>query len=86
MRDTSLLTYEEIKKEFWLGERQIKVLEYIRVFPDHTDTEIARGLGYADVNKVRPRRNELLKIGLIEEGDKRRCRYTGRLCYTWRPK
>lgn len=38
-----------------------------------TDREIANTLGYKDPNKVRPRRNELVKNGLLEEAERRVC-------------
>jgi len=44
---------------------------------------IARGMGFLDPNKVRPRRKELLDMGLVVESGKRVCEFTGKLCYVW---
>ena len=83
IRDTTLDAYEKIKKS--LGERQQEVFDLINKQPGLTDNEIARRLGYADPNKVRPRRFELMELRLIEEGEKRPCSISNRKALTWFP-
>lgn len=84
--DTSIKTYHEIKDEGLIGERQVKVGDYIFGHPDLTDTEIAHGMGYNDINKTRPRRRELVECGVVTENGKRQCTHTGRTAYVWRVK
>ena len=84
IRETSIRTYRDIIDEGIVGERQIKVLEYIAQHPDLTDTEIAVGLGYSDMNKVRPRRKELLDMKMIKDNGKKECSITHRECHHWR--
>jgi len=86
MRPTSLQAYGELPE---LGEMQRRVLNVIvehAIKGEHlTDREIARELGYGDPNKVRPRRFELMEMGLITEAGTRACRVSGRQALTWRP-
>jgi len=85
MRDTSLLAYHALDD---LSERQVKVLDAIRQMNSRskypTDREVAKYLGFADPNKVRPRRNDLARLGKVEIHGKRECGVTGRLALTWR--
>ena len=86
VRQTSLLAFrEELPR---LGKRQLEVLKAIRdlnsIGQYPTDREIAKLLQYADPNKVRPRRYELMQHGLIEEAGKRECSITGKLALTWK--
>ena len=48
-----------------------------------TDREIARYLGEFDLNRVRPRRNELVREGRIVGRFKKVCQYTGKTVYLW---
>jgi len=54
-----------------LGEMQRRVLNVI--------------VEHGDPNKVRPRRFELMEMGLITEAGTRACRVSGRQALTWRP-
>jgi predicted transcriptional regulator len=80
--ETSKLSYAMIQD--FLGEKQYEVYMYIKLHPGQTDTEIAKGLGYEDVNSVRPRRFELVDQGLVCIAGKRKCKYTGKVCIIWR--
>jgi len=81
VRETSMLAYHQLAT---LGLRQQEVYAIIcRSSLPLTDREIARELGYFDPNKVRPRRNELVKAGLVEEVGKRICTVSGKLSLTW---
>ena len=84
VKDTSIITYEDIIDEGLVGIRQREIIRWLADNPYHTDTEISRSLGYIDINHVRPRRKELVDLGIIEKGGKKYCDHTGRLCYAWR--
>ena len=83
IRETSLDAYRALQDH--LGEMQQKVL---KVIVEHssplTDREIAQELGFADPNKVRPRRFELMQAGLIREAGERLCTVSRRRALTWR--
>lgn len=85
VRQTSLEAYDIVGH---LGHKQKKVLAIIHKhsrFKDFlTDREIARELGFMDPNKVRPRRHELMKLGLIVEEGTKKCTVTGRTAITWK--
>ena len=89
MQLTSLYQYfppwngEEFNQAF----RQETKQQIIKLLQDNhnlTDREIANMLGYPDPNKVRPRRNELMKLGIVEEDCKRICNAGERLSIAWR--
>lgn len=61
----------------------MEVLQTLSELGSATDTEIARELGYLDINKVRPRRNECVKLGLVHEVGQRECGYTFRKAIVW---
>ncbi|HEC82511.1 MAG TPA: hypothetical protein ENI53_01315 [Thermoplasmatales archaeon] len=86
IRQTSLLAFQDELPH--LGRRQYEVLKAIRDLNLHgihpTDREIAKLLGYADPNKVRPRRHELMEYGLITEAGKKICPVSGKLAIAWK--
>ena len=82
MRSTSLDAFKEIKPE--LGDRQKIIFDAILTLGCPTDLEIARYLGMTDPNKVRPRRNELVRFGRVTECEKRICSVSGRTVWSWR--
>lgn len=82
MRQTSIQAYRELQPK--LSIRQKQVLWFIRAFPNSTDRELTKLMGYTDPNKVRPRRKELLDIGKITESGKRTCKVSGKTALTWR--
>lgn len=84
MRQTSLISYFHLKQQGVLGKGQKEVLSALQHLWSATDNEIARFLGYADPNKVRPRRNELVKQGLVFGYGKRQCSITNKKCIEWR--
>lgn len=67
-----------------LGKRQKKVFDAILRLYMATDREIAEYLGYDDPNKVRPRRNELLRSRLIVDVGVRKCKVSGKTATIWR--
>lgn len=86
MRDTSLDAYTELRNSPKLGERQSIVYDAIRKLGCPTDLEITAFLNLGDPNKVRPRRNELLRKGYITECEKRECSISHKLVWSWRVK
>lgn len=86
VRETSIDSYAEELPA--LGKRQQEVFDMIvslnmeDKYP--TDREIARELDYDDPNKVRPRRYELMKLGLITEAGLRTCEVSGKVSLTWK--
>jgi len=86
VKDTSIKAYQEIIEDGVLGNGQIEVYKTLIEEPDLTDCEISNLLGYKDPNKIRPRRKELLDLGLIQSSGKRECSITGKTAYQWEPK
>jgi hypothetical protein len=85
MRETSMEAWRNL---FNMGEMQRLV--YDRIFEDSrkgvflTDREIARDLALEDPNAVRPRRYELMQLGINEEAEVRECSVTHRKALTWK--
>lgn len=83
MRQTSLLSYIQLKIEKRLGEKQQKVFAYISGYPSGcSDRQISEDLNMP-INCVTGRRNELLRMGLIREKGKRYDEQTNRIVYIW---
>ena len=84
MRETSLEAYGDLPQ---LGNMQRRVLEAIIGFnlsnEYPTDREVVRDLKMSDPNRVRPRRNELMKAGIVVEAGKKECPVTGKKALTW---
>lgn len=83
VRDTSIITYNDLRAKGKIGEGQQKVFNALLKLENATDQEIAAHLGFKDPNKARPRRFELWDMGLLDEAEKRYCRVSGRLAQTW---
>ena len=81
MQETSLDVYFDIKPR--IGHMQGVVFETIIELGAPTDLEIARHLHFKDPNKVKPRRRELVKCGLVKQCPKRKCFVSGRKVLTW---
>ncbi len=84
MRDTSLDSYRDIRP--LLGKRQNEIFKAIKTLGCPTDWEVTKYLHKMDPNYVRPRRKELLDMGLITECEKRICSITKRTVWSWRVK
>lgn len=78
---TSLLAYISLLDR--LGPMQKRVYEAINRRGGGTDTEIMVFMGYRDSNKVRPRRRELVKMGLVCENGVVECSETGKMASEW---
>lgn len=83
VRDTSIRTYREIITEGVVCEKQAEVINFLLRGDDLTDYEIAAGMNHLDPNSVRPRRRELVKLGIVSENGKKKCMVTGRTAYKW---
>ena len=84
MVDTSLEQYFNLKANpEKLDNMQLKVYEFIKNTPFCCDKEIAEGLGI-EINRVTPRRNELLKMEHITDLGKKK--YNNRSVHVWRVK
>jgi len=78
------MAYEEILDDrLRLTQSYKEIIEVLRDSFALTDNEIARKLGYFDPNKIRPRRNELMKAGLVEEVGRRADRHSGKTSIIW---
>lgn len=82
IRQTSLMAYEDI-----LPELSVRHQEYIKKLKEighpATDQEVSRFAGHSDPNYFRPRRNELVKQGVIIEVGKRVCSVSGKTALVW---
>lgn len=61
-----------------ISRRAQAVLEWVREHGRATDRQIARGLGFAEMNAVRPRVTELVDLGVLHEVGSTRCEVTGK--------
>ena len=81
IQDTSIKSFKEILES--IGKSQQVVYDAIKTLACPTDMEIVKYLGFTDPNKVRPRRNELVKKGLIVQYEKRECIVTHKTAIAW---
>jgi hypothetical protein len=85
VRDTSINSYLNLAN---MGEMQRIVYDCILENSKKglflTDREIASDLNLPDPNNVRPRRFELMEMGIIEEAGKRECSISHKLVLTWK--
>ena len=84
LKQTSLVAYKQIRNEGLLGKRQKIVYDGFKRYLKATDWEVTNLLCWDDPNKVRPRRNELVRYGLLRDsGIKRKCNVTNRMAIVW---
>jgi len=81
MRQTSLDAYHSLEN---LGYRQKRVFDTIVELQPCTDKTISIRLGI-EINRVTPRRNELVAMGLVIEHDRVKNEYN-RLAIRWKQK
>ena len=86
MQQTSLLAFDELRNTEKLGDMQKEVYLALHKLGEATDLEISKFLHFADPNKSRPRRNDLVRFGLVEESHKRKCSVSGKLSIVWKIK
>lgn len=85
IRDTSRMSRLSAEQTGLSGRLRLAVLEYLSRNPDSCDRDISAGIDMA-INVVTARRNELLKLGLIEESCRKLSRYTKRQVIAWKVK
>lgn len=85
VKNTSLEAIRTLRERKIIGERQEAVLNTIYKIYPCTDSEVMQYLDYHDRNMVSPRRNELMKKGLIHKVGERICRVTGYNAEVWQP-
>lgn len=88
MHPNSLLAYELEKRN--LTKRKAEVFSYIYAHQKVTDRQVMQGLGYTDMNAVRPRITELINQGHLLEDDSIICPVTKKSVRTvslpaWKP-
>lgn len=76
------MAYRDILPE--LSSRYQEYFEALRgIGHPATDLEVSRFSGHGDPNYFRPRRNELVKMGLVIEIGKRACAVSGKTALVW---
>lgn len=65
-------------QESKLSRRAQNVLDWIRENGPHTDREVMQGLGFTDMNSVRPRITELIEKNKLMEVGNVLCPVTGK--------
>lgn len=75
MHDNSMKAYEELDN---LSARCKKVVSALEDLGVATDRRIKEHLNLPDMNNVRPRVTELLKLGILEECGEDTCEETNR--------
>ncbi len=73
-----------------MSDQQTRVLWMIRQWPGATGHELAalgalNGYAITDYYAIMRRGSELRTAGVVENGDKRKCRISGRMVLTWWP-
>ena len=82
IRQSSLQSYLDLQG--FISVRHREYLEALRgVGHPATDLEVSRFAGHSDPNYFRPRRNELVKMGLVVEAGQRVCGVSGKTCLVW---
>lgn len=62
-----------------LSRRAIKIIDWLELHGASTDREVKDGMGFSDMNSVRPRITEAIDIGALVEVGERRCSMTGKM-------
>ena len=83
VQQTSITSYMNLSKHY-LSKRHELIFNCIKDEGSLTDRELADCLGFDDPNQVRPRRKELLDMGLICEDVKRECSITHKTVISWK--
>ena len=83
MQQTSLIAYYEFNDQI-KNNTYKAILSILENYPNGlTDRELSSIMGYSDPNKVRPRRNELVRLQKIKENGKRVCNVSGKVSIVW---
>jgi len=84
MKQTSLEAYRDLCESGKGKTQRVKILGMILNHPDMTRTELSRAMNIP-INAVCGRVNELLESNLLEEGERRPCRFTGKSAFPLKP-
>lgn len=76
IRSTSSEAYHEIQADGLLDTRLEEVFNYVSRNQGQTALEIQNNLGYDEPNKVRPRISDLVRMGKLVYGEKRKTIYS----------
>ncbi len=83
VQETSSESYKELHKTN-LESRQNEVLIGLVKYGPCTDLELCHRMKKTDPNYVRPRRNELVKMGKVRMVNKRQCTISGKMSMVFR--
>ena len=72
---TSIQAYREHKAQGLCGKQAQSILDFMHPGMGYSRRELARKMGL-DLSSVCGRVNELLELGMLKEGSKRRCTIT----------
>lgn len=61
-----------------LSRRALAIMDWLELHGPSTDREIVRGMGFSDMNSVRPRVTEAVELGALVEVSEKRCPVTGK--------
>lgn len=61
-----------------LSRRASAIIAWLEIHPRKTDREVMLGMGFTDMNSVRPRITEAIDMGKLVEVDEKRCPVTGK--------
>lgn len=78
IHEHSIQSFHQELSSSRIGRRAQKIVAWLRLHGPATDREVKDGLGFADMNSVRPRITEAVEAGLILEVSERRCPVTGK--------
>jgi len=84
IRDTSAFSLDELERSGKQESLKRKVLVTIQRLKRGTDAMIDKFSGINDRRTSAPRRNELMREGLVEADGKDICKVTGKLVYYWK--
>ena len=76
MHENSLTAYREERPK--LNGRKQMIFDYYCRNGSCTDREVMSGLGFKDMNAVRPRINEMIEMGVLREEGGHICDITGK--------
>lgn len=79
---TSILSYYEEEDSGRNAYKRDIVLRTIKARPGASNADLGRILGW-EINRITPRTNELMKLGLIERKGTKKDIYTGKTVYYW---
>lgn len=82
-QETSRLAYNEAKQS--INDNQQRVLEVIQKLGECNDKQIAGVLGWP-INRVTPRRGELVEFGYVEKVGTQKDKVTNRMVNYWKAK